>query len=37
MRKYIRCECDMIEDYDAKVESVAYGLKITEQEFFKEV
>lgn len=30
MRKCIRCESEMLEDYDVKVEWAAYGLKITE-------
>ena len=34
MRKCIRCNCDMIENYDVKVEGGAYGLKITEQGIF---
>lgn len=29
MRKCTRCEIEMIEDYDVKVEGKAYGLKIT--------
>ena len=29
MRKCIRCECEMRENYDVKVEGGAYGLKIT--------
>ena len=29
MRKCLRCNSDMKEDYDVKVEGAAYGLKIT--------
>ena len=29
MRKCVRCECDMVANYDVKVEGGAYGLKIT--------
>ena len=36
MRKCIRCNCDMIENYDVKVEGGAYGLKITKQGIFKD-
>ena len=35
MRKCIRCNCNMIENYDVKVEGGAYGLKITKQGIFK--
>ena len=35
MRKCIRCEFEMRENYDVKVESGAYGLKITKQGIFK--
>ena len=35
MRKCIRCECKMIENYDVKVEGAAYGLKITKPGIFK--
>ena len=35
MRKCIRCECEMRENYDVKVEGGAYGLKITKQGIFK--
>ena len=30
MRKCIRCNIEMIEDLDVKVECSAYGLKITQ-------
>ena len=36
MRKCIRCECEMRENYDVKVEGGAYGLKITKQGIFKD-
>ena len=36
MRKCVRCECDMIENYDVKVEGGANGLKITERGLFKD-
>ena len=36
MRTCIRCECEMRENYDVKVEGGAYGLKITEQGIFKD-
>ena len=36
MRKCIRCECEMRENYDVKVEYGAYGLKITKQGIFKD-
>ena len=29
MRKCIRCEIEMVENYDVKVEGAAYGFKIT--------
>ena len=35
MRKCIRCDVEMIEDLDVKVEGAAYGLKVTEQGIFK--
>ena len=35
MRKCIRCDVEMIEDLDVKVEGVAYDLKVTEQGIFK--
>lgn len=34
MRKCIRCEIEMIEDYDVKVEGAVYGLKITKPGIF---
>ena len=36
MRKCIRCEIEMKEDYDVKVEGGAYGLKITKPGIFKD-
>lgn len=36
MRKCIRCNCDMVENFDVKVEGGANGLKITEQGIFKD-
>lgn len=36
MRKCIRCECEMAENYDVKVEGGAYGLKITKQGIFQD-
>ena len=36
MRKCIRCEFEMRENYDVKVEGGAYGLKITKQGIFKD-
>lgn len=36
MRMCIRCECEMIENFDVKVEGAAYGLKITQQGIFKD-
>ena len=35
-RKCIRCECEMKENYDVKVEGGAYGLKITKPGIFKD-
>ena len=35
MRKCVRCECDMVANYDVKVEGGAYGLKITKPGLFK--
>lgn len=37
MRKYIRCNCDMIENYDVKVEGGAYGLKIAKKKRWENV
>lgn len=37
MRKCIRCEIEMIEDYDVKVEGGAYGLKITKPGILKKI
>ena len=36
MRKCIRCNVLMLEDYDVKVEGGAYGLKITKPGIFKD-
>ena len=36
MRKCLRCNSEMKEDYDVKVEGAAYGLKITKPDIFKE-
>ena len=36
MRKCIRCDVEMLEDYDVKVEGGAYGLKITKPGIFKD-
>lgn len=36
MRKCIRCDIEMREDYDVKVEGAAYGLKVTKPGIFKD-
>ena len=36
MRLCIHCKCEMVENYDVKVEGAAYGLKITKPGIFKE-
>ena len=36
MRKCLRCNTEMAEDLDIKVEGAPYGLKITQQGIFKE-
>lgn len=36
MRKCIRCNVEMIEDLDVKVEGSACGLKVTQQGVFKD-
>ena len=36
MRKCLRCDIEMKEDYDVKVEGAAYGLKITKSGIFKD-
>lgn len=36
MRKCIRCENEMIENYDVKIEGAAYRLKITKPGIFKD-
>lgn len=35
MRKCLRCNTEMIEDLDVKVEGACYGIKVTQQGFFK--
>ncbi len=35
MRNCLRCEKEMVEDLDIKVEGAAYGVKVTEQGIFK--
>lgn len=37
MRKCIRCNIEMIEDLDVKVEGGAYGVKVTQQGIFKKL
>ncbi len=36
MRKCLRCQEEMVEDLDIKVEGGAYGLKITKPGIFKD-
>lgn len=36
MRKCIRCNTEMVEDLDVKVEGRADGIKVTKQGIFKE-
>ena len=36
MRKCIRCNIEMIENLDVKVEGGAYGVKVTQQGIFKD-
>ncbi len=36
MRKCLRCNVDMVENLDVKVEGGAYGLKVTKQGVFKD-
>lgn len=36
MRRCLRCETEMIENLDVKVEGGAYGIKITQQGIFKD-
>ena len=36
MRNCLRCNTEMIEDLDVKVEGGAYGIKITQQGIFKD-
>lgn len=35
MRKCLRCNKEMIENLDIKIEGAAYGIKITEEGLFK--
>ncbi len=35
MRKCLRCNVEMVEGLDVKVEGATYGIKITEQGMFK--
>lgn len=35
MRKCLRCNVEMVEDLDIKVEGAAYGIKVTQQGIFK--
>lgn len=35
MRKCIRCNMEMVEYLDVKIEGAAYGLKVTKQGIFK--
>jgi predicted nucleic-acid-binding Zn-ribbon protein len=36
MRKCLRCNVEMVENLDVKVEGGAYGIKITQQGIFKD-
>ena len=36
MRKCLRCNVEMVENLDVKVEGSAYGIKITQQGIFKD-
>ena len=36
MRKCLRCETEMVENLDVKVEGGAYGIKIAKQGIFKD-
>ena len=36
MRKCLRCNVEMVENLDVKVEGGAYGIKITQQVIFKD-
>ncbi len=36
MRRCLRCDEEMIEDLDVKVEGKAYGLKVTQEGIFKD-
>lgn len=35
MKKCLRCNAQMVEDLDIKVEDAAYGIKVTQQGIFK--
>ena len=35
-RRFLRCNVEMIEDFDVKVEGAGYGIKITQQGLFKD-
>lgn len=35
MRKRLRCQAEMVENLDVKVEGGAYGIKVTEHGIFK--
>ena len=37
MRKCIRCECEMRENYDVKVEGGAYGLKFRSKAYSRTI
>ncbi len=36
MKKCLRCNTEMVQDLDTKVEGAPYGIKITQQGIFKE-
>ena len=36
MRKCLRCDTEMVEDLDVKVEGGAYKIKVTQQGIFKD-
>ena len=36
MRKCLRCDTEMVEDLDIKVEGGAYGIKVTQQGILKD-
>ncbi len=35
MRKCLRCNVEMVEDLDIKIEGATYGIKVTQQGMFK--